>query len=237
MLSSLPTLIPSDLTSSSLDTSERPFHCSHCNVGFPRSDVKENHVKRCHPSNSSPANVSGSPTPQRQSRSKLACDQCRSRKLKCDNSHPCNSCRVKQLPCTISSSSRPAGRPRNSQPRLVPHDTSHTDVNDSVDTSTAPVSWAPGGSESDAVVGFILTNGASLLDASSWESTAFPLTQEIPQQADGLLGNADENFIDPEVAVFTNGTVNTQQGWNDVELMDGLWQVPLLVRSVRIWEN
>jgi hypothetical protein len=46
-------------------------------------------------------------------RSRLACDQCRKRKLKCDNVRPCRSCRTKLLTCTVSSSSRPPGRPRN----------------------------------------------------------------------------------------------------------------------------
>ena len=43
----------------------------------------------------------------------MACDQCRKRKLKCDNVRPCESCRSKQLECTVSSTSRPPGRPRN----------------------------------------------------------------------------------------------------------------------------
>jgi hypothetical protein len=49
-------------------------------------------------------------------RSRLACDNCRKQKLKCSDTRPCESCRFKLLECTISSSSRPPGRPRNNAP-------------------------------------------------------------------------------------------------------------------------
>ena len=56
------------------------------------------------------------PKPRDKERSKLACDQCRKRKLKCNNVRPCESCSSKLLNCTVSSSSRPPGRPRNILP-------------------------------------------------------------------------------------------------------------------------
>lgn len=45
-------------------------------------------------------------------RSKIACDQCRKRKLKCDDQLPCQSCVTKKLSCTVSADSKRPGRPR-----------------------------------------------------------------------------------------------------------------------------
>lgn len=54
--------------------------------------------------------------PTRLERSKIACDQCRKRKLKCGDQVPCQSCVTKKLPCSISANSKRPGRPRATQP-------------------------------------------------------------------------------------------------------------------------
>lgn len=103
------------------DTGERPFHCLQCEAGFQRPDVLAKHVQKLHPqvvprTDSSATTLPASTrklTPRARERARLACDQCRKRKLKCDNTLPCESCRSKSLDCVVSSSSRPPGRPRN----------------------------------------------------------------------------------------------------------------------------
>ena len=51
----------------------------------------------------------------RQPRSRLACDQCRIRKLKCDDRRPCAPCSRRLEPCTESSPRRPRGNPSPTQ--------------------------------------------------------------------------------------------------------------------------
>lgn len=46
------------------------------------------------------------------SRSRLACDSCRRKKLKCNNETPCQTCITRKIKCTTSSTSRRPGRPR-----------------------------------------------------------------------------------------------------------------------------
>lgn len=115
------------LTAHETDTGERPFHCPHCKAGFHRADVRAKHMKKLHtPSASVSVSESSESFPQQRpheglrprerERSRLACDQCRKRKLKCSNVRPCEACLSKQLPCTVSSTSRPPGRPRNRVP-------------------------------------------------------------------------------------------------------------------------
>ncbi|KAI1652744.1 hypothetical protein F4813DRAFT_376963 [Daldinia decipiens] len=131
-------------------TGERPFRCPHCKIGFHRADVRAKHMKKIHPENVSPSESSGSLSqtpveeckPKERERSKLACDQCRKRKLKCNNVRPCESCRTKMLSCTVSSTSRPPGRPRN--PVLIA--TSERIIRGKVDNSDVPPvpqPWVP----------------------------------------------------------------------------------------------
>lgn len=53
----------------------------------------------------------GRPPPHE--RSKMACDQCRRRKLRCNDIRPCEACNAKDLFCTVSTSRKGPGRPRN----------------------------------------------------------------------------------------------------------------------------
>jgi hypothetical protein len=155
------------------DTMGRPFHCAHCNVEFARSDVRERHMKRFHPEEGGAGAVSSSsslslpqlsssaaekrhrPHERERERSKLACDQCRKRKLKCNNTRPCDSCRTKMLLCTISGSSRPAGRPPNrvsvssvAAPVQVPVPVPlEQEATASTLSSSLAGPWAPGGLE------------------------------------------------------------------------------------------
>ncbi|CAM1509685.1 Fc.00g000200.m01.CDS01 [Cosmosporella sp. VM-42] len=105
-----------------IHTGERPFHCPHCRAGFQRPDVLAKHIQKLHRREGSAGDTSPQRPNERQhkpkdrERSRLACDQCRKRKLKCNNVRPCGSCQSKLLTCTVSSSSRPPGRPRNIVP-------------------------------------------------------------------------------------------------------------------------
>lgn len=67
------------------------------------------HIDRVH----APASA-GPPRDGERERSRLACDQCRKRKLRCNDERPCEPCLLKGLTCSMSSTSRPTGRPRNS---------------------------------------------------------------------------------------------------------------------------
>jgi hypothetical protein len=54
--------------------------------------------------------------PTRQARSKLACDNCRSRKLKCDNHVPCHSCQKRSVTCMVTTTrTRWGGRSSTTQ--------------------------------------------------------------------------------------------------------------------------
>ena len=131
-----------------LDSGERPFHCPHCKTGFNRADVRAKHMKKIHrqaeSGSGTPSQHSDQrPKPRHKERSKLACDQCRKRKLKCNNTRPCESCRSKLLNCSVSSSSRPPGRPRNILP-VSPDNLSirPTALSDS-EIPPAPQPWTP----------------------------------------------------------------------------------------------
>lgn len=90
------------------DTLEKPFSCHNCGKGFSRRDVQEKHSKQCGSSNASTTleQHKDNSRPSRWPRSTRACDRCKSRKLKCDNHHPCTTCHEKQLVCTVTPAHR-----------------------------------------------------------------------------------------------------------------------------------
>ncbi|KAH8887261.1 hypothetical protein GQ53DRAFT_827428 [Thozetella sp. PMI_491] len=71
-----------------IHTGERPFQCLQCKAGFQRPDVLAKHVETLHPRHSAGSNERPqrpnqySDKPRDRQRSRIACDQCRRRKLK-----------------------------------------------------------------------------------------------------------------------------------------------------------
>lgn len=222
------------------DTGERPFSCPHCTAGFHRADVRAKHVRKVHPEKQAPSESSGlvplvrdeRVRPGGRERSRLACDQCRKRKLKCDNARPCESCRSKNLSCTVSSTSRPPGRPRN--PSRVSLQNTRARRNDEGDLGITPALqlWTPNsldspleppGLSSVTAVG-ISEIGESIESypaSSAYTSTAAPpwMTSEA----------ASDFSIQPP---FSSGSMPVIQIDGDMDFMDNL--LPQFVSFVLI---
>ncbi|KAF7590092.1 hypothetical protein BBP40_003248 [Aspergillus hancockii] len=97
-------------------TKERPFACDDCGRRFPRVDVKNLHIKRFHlgslPQQQQQQQQqyehqqtpgTGGPSAFKRSRVRVACDNCRRRKIRCSSSIPCAQCSASALVCTNSS--------------------------------------------------------------------------------------------------------------------------------------
>ncbi len=90
------------------DTNEKPFSCSLCHATFPRADVQQKHMRRLHREQSysedwdEAAALAAAKTP----RSKVACDTCRRRKLRCVGESPCSQCQASNQACTFSRANR-----------------------------------------------------------------------------------------------------------------------------------
>jgi hypothetical protein len=219
------------------DTSERPFQCPHCKIGFPRSDVKEKHMKRFHTTTDSTFDSQLSPTgthsKPRKERSKLACNECRRKKLKCDNSHPCETCRARNLPCTISSASRPPGRPRAGQTDLPKHgfiqeiapalsglpQSTTLMVQDEFEAHNASISHTRLDDSPSHPV--LLVNDVSVAD--------FNLSRD--QDANDLsMDDPNSITVDAMEAAFPNEAVLIDDSWNYPQFLDDFdWQLPTLV--------
>ncbi|KAH7323957.1 hypothetical protein BKA65DRAFT_77296 [Rhexocercosporidium sp. MPI-PUGE-AT-0058] len=101
-------------------TQDFPFSCPHCHRRFQRSDVQQRHVvKYCPQRQLDTPDTTG----DTQSRTKIACDFCHSKKIKCCGSNPCAGCQKANRECTYlrgKASSRIAGEDLAWQPSLVP---------------------------------------------------------------------------------------------------------------------
>ena len=89
-------------------TAERPFSCPVCHASFPRLDVQQKHMKRSHPGSTQDGDlddVAMSAAPPKP-RSKVACDSCRKRKLRCTGESPCEHCQTSNQSCTFSDRSK-----------------------------------------------------------------------------------------------------------------------------------
>lgn len=81
------------------DTGEKPYACEHCGETFARNDICQRHIHQQH--SELPARKA------KRQRTRIACDDCHSRKLKCDSrSRPCERCRLRQVVCTFDRENR-----------------------------------------------------------------------------------------------------------------------------------
>ena len=182
---------------------------------------------------SSPQSSSKSKS-SRKERSKLACDQCRKRKLRCDNLHPCEPCRTKKLLCAVSSTSRPPGRPRHDEPSSPADQYMQNYVVHSSEISAVPVSWMPDVLESTTprIVPLPMAPGTGRSDIPNHleplPSSTTNLSQ-VQQQTDEPNAHPDSLEIDAMGALFPDSAMNMDQSWEDVDFMDGLWPFPSCV--------
>ncbi|KAI0105868.1 hypothetical protein F4814DRAFT_77179 [Daldinia grandis] len=212
-------------------TGERPFRCPHCKIGFHRADVRAKHIKKIHPENGSPSESSGSLSqppiesckPKDRERSKLACDQCRKRKLKCNNVRPCESCRAKMLPCTVSSSSRPPGRPRNPVLISPSQEIIRGKEVDNSDAPPVPQSWVPNNLELPLIRSNVMPAipGIAAPDARDGDGTYPGTTDLTPLGMDQwMTPEAAGNFSIN--APFPNESMPIDQICGDTDLMDNI---------------
>ncbi|KAJ6287548.1 hypothetical protein J3E71DRAFT_388935 [Bipolaris maydis] len=80
------------------DTEDSPFSCPNCHRRFQRLDARNRHTaKFCLQNNAS----RNKPTAIDR-RARVACDGCRTQKLKCSGAHPCAACERRARPCEYS---------------------------------------------------------------------------------------------------------------------------------------
>ncbi|KAI8961159.1 hypothetical protein F5Y11DRAFT_327507 [Daldinia sp. FL1419] len=212
-------------------TGERPFRCPHCKIGFHRADVRAKHIKKIHPENASPSESSESlpqapverPKPKERERSRLACDQCRKRKLKCNNVRPCEACRSKMLQCTVSSSSRPPGRPRNPVFITPSRESIREKGVDSSEIPPVPQPWVPSSLDSPLAQAGLIP-GIPVMGAPDTRDSngTYPNTTDLTP-----LGM--EQWMTPETtgnfsiqAPFPNGPIPMDPICDDMDLMDNI---------------
>lgn len=221
-----------------LDTSERPFQCSFCFANFPRADVKDNHVKRFHSEEGLSKSRLNKANTIPKERSKLACDQCRRGKLKCDDSHPCTGCSKKNIECTVSAASRRPGRPRI-QPGIK-------------EPSSGPCVLTAGIHETTAVsddcealiacrepnLGTVQVSCADsqpreYRDKISYDSflADFDSVQHIGSATflqEGITALTHDAIFPPFTGMLLDGLGTTVEDQVDVNFMDPIWQLPLV---------
>ncbi|KAB8067344.1 hypothetical protein BDV29DRAFT_92665 [Aspergillus leporis] len=103
-------------------TKERPFACEDCGKSFPRHDVKNLHIRRFHPWRlQQQGHHQQFPEDSQKSRVRVACNNCRRRKIRCSSSIPCAQCSGSALLCTNSS----LGPNSENIPTLIPDSERH----------------------------------------------------------------------------------------------------------------
>jgi hypothetical protein len=170
-------------------------------VSFLRADVRDKHEKRCDEGYTD--DFEGDrPVSVRHARSRLACDSCRKRKLRCDDVTPCRSCVSKGIVCTTSSTSRRPGRPRNDSFASPVPDSSQLIDNPGADTQ--PTAYG--------------------LDHDMLIDPPPPLS--VPQPTS--FENGPDSFNTPGFPEFDIFGMNEQANF---DFMNGLWQLPTMVRN------
>ena len=197
-------------------------------MSFPRADVKDKHLKRHHVPDEPGAEVNEHLAKKlmsaRQERSRQACDECRSRKLKCDNVHPCRSCHTKGLTCKVSSDRKGPGRPRNGSTLSPPH-TGPQDV--SPQKSDAMASLSGETLTSDTTPAGLFNNGLDITRVTVPVAMPMSADQLLQVQSITQFGTTETSLTAGNVDLFADGDFMSQDWW-DLSLADGLWQLPLV---------
>lgn len=223
-----------------VDTHERPFPCPHCGKNFPRADVRAKHMQRSHgpapPSLSTTtttATATETETLGGRERAKLACDECRKRKLKCDNSHPCRNCRLKNRQCQVSDASRPPGRPRRATSEPSNDLTDHAGA-DAFELSAASIAWNINNLNStDSRMGLMEEISHPAASQSTFPLLSFDQAemstqlQQQPPPDPGQRGSIADDPIE-SLSSHMNGAVDPTWEVN-IDLLEDLYQLPPLV--------
>ena len=174
-------------------------------------------------------------------RSKLACDECRRRKLRCDNGHPCDGCRSRGLSCTVSSSSRPPGRPRGATlnhagtqnhestgaPAMIAAEEPHYHLRPTVAVTPSV--------DSQASYSTTLNNQPTSPNYLGPSSTGLSQPREPSNR---IFSVGFDNDVDTDTVMnqyqipaldFTNHLGDLGQDWESMDLLNGFWQLPPMV--------
>lgn len=200
-------------------------------------------MKRFHPSSDSATGSQSSPTgahlKPRKERSKLACNECRRKKLKCDNSHPCETCRVKNLPCTVSDASRPPGRPKTGQSELSKRASTHDDTFEIPRLPHIPTAMVQDIYEPESTAVSLAqindTPGNHVLLLNNLSSAELDLSR-VPETTDLSMDDPTSITVDAMEAAFPNEAILIDESWDHPHFLDGFdWQLPTLVslKSIR----
>ena len=210
------------------DTSERPFRCPECHLSFSRSDVMTKHLRSAHGSEpqetstahrATPASSSGAAQNTARIRSRLACDQCRRQKLKCNDSHPCHACRLKGIECVVAGNSRPSGRPKR-----VPasFDRSMVDQGENIAVGVlaldATFTSVPEEVQPSALHTTLISEQPPTHNVASGDTATY-FDYDLSSAMD-LLPGVEVGYSDPQSA-----SAPTDQGifWDDIAFGDSLW--------------
>lgn len=172
--------------------------------------MRDKHEKRCYEVNADKTTKQlGLVEPisiRHHSRSRIACDSCRRKKLKCDNATPCRTCVARNVPCTTSSASRRPGRPRH-------------------DESSSPITDEPGQFEPVQHTPAIPTVYAGVAN-----------TIEADGYANVNTGGQIQPLTSPEIYLSQDYTLQSDSFpvFNDfatvgLDFMNGLWELPPMV--------
>ena len=199
--------------------------------------MKRYHEQEINPQASAQRSVAGKrPASTVHERSRLACDYCRKKKLKCSDQRPCESCRTKQLPCTVSSSSKPPGRPRH-EARPVVNGSGpgpHAEALQESDNWPTPImeSMAATSLANSLSVTQTTLDNSSLASAGHDLNGLAPPVPQLALQPDGpneILLNSSEDILPPSNSCLFDAAASVDPSWQDMGFMDTFWELPSLV--------
>ena len=85
-----------DLLISAVDTDEKPFPCPYCSLRFRRTDVRSRHIHNSHSEEDVPSSDAFQSLSRRKNRARVACSECRRRKIRCRCNREQSSARSEQ---------------------------------------------------------------------------------------------------------------------------------------------
>lgn len=178
--------------------------------------MRDKHEKRCYEVNAKKSANQGSDeliSVRNNTRSRLACDSCRRKKLKCDNTTPCRTCVARKIQCTTSTASRRPGRPRHAE-------SSSPGANGAIRTVS-------NGEDQTDIVAYenVAETVENSVNQDGYEDAALHLPQPFLQQDFTLQPDPLPEF--DEFAMSAQG----------LDFMNGLWSLPPLTFDSSIDDN
>lgn len=227
------------------DTRERPYDCPCCQISFPRADVRDKHIKRFHTTEALNSLATKKGRTVQHERSKHACDRCRKGKLKCNDQRPCKPCQSRGLQCTVSPRKIGPGRPIDPEADALALTDTVIDCNMLNDSSTLPTDMEMTQPEASNSFPTTTASYSSVLNGTETHLLGEPESSitgpsMIPQfqQSISLTEQAQEQSIPssnlhtsfgPSIGPSFDDIGTTQWTNGDFNVMDGIWELPLLV--------